>query len=206
MLTAVVLLLCAVGAGFPDAVPLCFTAPSTTETTTTITTTTTTTSQVENTVCPSEERPPGPNPDDRRLPAPGDVALVALFGLLGGALSSAFALRKLQGTATTYDVPLALALLKLPSGALTAIVGILLVRGEFIPGLSQLDNQPQILAYAFFFGIAQQVATRYLDSRAEAILGRVPGQVADADKARQPSPASEPPMPRVARWWQLWRR
>jgi hypothetical protein len=198
-----------VGATFPDAVPLCFTATTTSTTPTSTTTTTveaTTTTQVENTVCPSEERPPGPNPNDRRLPAPGDVALIALFGLLGGALSSAFALRKLQGTATTYDVPLALALLKLPSGALTGIVGILLVRGEFIPGLSQLDNQPQILAYAFFFGIAQQVATRYLDSRAEAILGRVPRNVADADRARRPSTTPEPPAPRVARWWQFWRR
>ena len=93
---------------------------------------------------------------------------------MGGALSGAFAIRKLSGQSTPYGVPVALSLLKLPSGALTAIVGILLVRGEFVPGLSQLDNQPQILAYAFFFGAAQQVATRFVDERAREVLGRVP--------------------------------
>ena len=84
-------------------------------------------------------------------------------------------------------MPVALSLLKLPSGALTAIVGILLVRGEFIPGLSQLDNQPQILAYAFVFGVAQQIATRYVDERAQQLLTTVPSKAA-GDRARGLSP------------------
>lgn len=84
---------------------------------------------------------------------------------------------------------MALSLLKLPSGALTAIVGILLVRGEFVPGLSQLDNQPQILAYAFFFGAAQQLATRFVDERAREVLGRVPTNAppSAADSAQEPA-------------------
>lgn len=106
-----------------------------------------------------------------------------MFGLLGGSLSGAFAIRKLQGTSNPYSVPVALSLLKLPSGALTAIVGILLVRGEFIPGLSQLDNQPQILAYAFVFGVAQQIATRYVDERAQQLLTAVPSKAA-GDRAK----------------------
>jgi hypothetical protein len=114
------------------------------------------------------------------LPAPGDVTLVALFGLLGGALSGAFAIRNLQGTSTPYSVPVALSLLKLPAGALTAIIGILLVRSEFIPGLSQLDNQPQVLAYAFVFGISQLIFTRYVDDRAQEVLSRVPSKGAAA--------------------------
>ena len=80
-------------------------------------------------------------------------------------------------------MPVALSLLKLPSGALTAIVGILLVRGEFIPGLSQLDNQPQILAHAFVFGVAQQIATRYVDDRAQMLLTTVPSKAA-GDRAK----------------------
>jgi hypothetical protein len=176
-LCAVVLALCVIGAAFPDAIPLCF-APSST-----------TAEQGAppgefTTVCPTEEQPPDPNAGaTRRLPAPGDVTLTALFGLLGGSLSGAFAIRKLQGTSNPYSVPVALSLLKLPSGALTAIVGILLVRGEFIPGLSQLDNQPQILAYAFVFGVAQQVATRYVDERAQQLLTTVPSKAA-GDRAK----------------------
>jgi hypothetical protein len=41
--------------------------------------------------------------------------------------------------------------LKLPAGALTAIAGLILILGDFIPGLSELDNQGQILAYAIVF-------------------------------------------------------
>jgi hypothetical protein len=206
-LTAVVAALCLAGAAFPDALPLCFDPPPTTQQETTDTTQdddpepdqttsqplTTTQEEQKDTVCPSEEQPPGPQTEDRRLPAHGDVTLVALFGLLGGALSGALAIRKIYGQSTPYAVPVALALLKLPAGALTAIVGILLVRGEFIPGLSQLDNQPQILAYAFFFGAAQQLATRFVDERGREILGRVPEKAATAsDEDRTREPSSEP--------------
>ena len=231
-LTAVVATLCVVGASFPDAVPLCFTPPSTTspqqetaavaqpatppttdddpeplQTTTTTTPPTTdddrepdqtttqgatkTTQKQKDTVCPSEEQPPSPRVKGRRLPAPGDVTLVALFGLLGGALSGAIAIRKMYGQSTPYGIPVALNLLKLPSGALTAIMGILLVRGAFVPGLSQLDSQPQILAYAFFFGIAQQFATQFIDRRAREVLGRVPTKTTPADEDKAKEPASE---------------
>ena len=188
-LTVVVIALCLIGASFPDAIPLCFAPTPTTQQPGTVTTTTTrppgpTTTLEANTICPSEEQPPEPNPAPRRLPAPGDVALTALFGLLGGALSGAFAIRNLQGTSTPYSVPVALSLLKLPAGALTAIVGILLVRGEFIPGLSQLDNQPQILAYAFVFGIAQLIFTRYVDDRAQEVLRGVPSTAAATPSRR----------------------
>ena len=55
---------------------------------------------------------------------------------------------KSQGHLDPYDVPVALAALKVPMGALTAILGLVAIQGEFIPGLSQLDSQGQILAYA----------------------------------------------------------
>jgi hypothetical protein len=165
--------------------------PEPDQTTTTQGATTTTQEEQRDTVCPSEEQPPGPRGKGRRLPAPGDVTLVALFGLLGGALSGGIAIRKMHGQTTPYGVPVALNLLKLPSGALTAILGILLVRGAFVPGLSQLDSQPQILGYAFFFGIAQQFATRFIDRRAREVLGRVPTKTTPADQDRAKEPASE---------------
>jgi hypothetical protein len=201
-LTMVVIALCLIGASFPDAIPLCFAPTPTTQQPGTVTTTTTrppgpttTTVGQPNTICPSEEQPPEPNPAPRRLPAPGDVTLTALFGLLGGALSGAFTIRNLQGTSTPYSVPIALSLLKLPAGALTAIVGILLVRGEFIPGLSQLDNQPQILAYAFIFGIAQIAVTRYVDDRAQEVLRQVPATAAAAPERRAADPQQAPQEP-----------
>ena len=102
--------------------------------------------------------------------------MVALLGLLGGGLSAAVSIRHLHGSSTPYDVPVALSLLKLPSGALSAVIGLVFIRGEFVPGLSQLDNQPQILAYAFLFGIAQQLVTRLVDRQAQDVLTKVPSK------------------------------
>jgi hypothetical protein len=42
----------------------------------------------------------------------GDVLIVALLGLLGGALAASVSIPNLEGTRTPYDVPVALALLK----------------------------------------------------------------------------------------------
>jgi hypothetical protein len=176
-----------VGAWQPDALPLCF-GP---EPTTPPGGVPEPVQGPPGTACPSEDAPPEPGTQARRLPAPGDVTLVALLGMLGGGLSAALSLRGLQGTSTPYDVPVALALLKLPSGAMSALVGLLFIRGEFIPGLSQLDNQPQILAYAFLFGIAQQLVTGTVDKKAQEILNKVPSKEPVSPKP-QPSLAEEP--------------
>ena len=182
-LTALVIAVCLVGAWRPDALPLCFGPPPPTP------------APVQGpagVACPSEEAPPTPGTVPRRLPAPGDVTLVALLGMLGGGLSGALAIRSLQGSSTPYDVPVALSLLKLPSGALSALVGLLFVRGGFVPGLSQLDSQPQILAYAFLFGIAQQLVTRLVDQQAQEILPASIQQAEEPVQRRSPPAAAGP--------------
>jgi hypothetical protein len=102
-----------------------------------------------------------------------DVPLVALLGLIAAALAAATALRRIHGTSTPYSLPVAVALLKLPSGALTAILGLLLMRGEFVPGLSALDSSAQIIAWAVIFGYSQQLFTRFVDDRAKTVLDNV---------------------------------
>ena len=168
-----------VGAWRPGAMPLCF-QPSNTAGTSLPPTT-----GGESFVCPSTTgfaaRPTG-----------GDVAIVALMGLLGGALSATFTVQKLRGTSTPYGVPVALAVLKLPAGALTAITGLMLLYGKFIPGLSELDSQGQILAYAILFGIAQHLVTRFVDQKAEAVLSNVPSKERGATSA-QPATEITPP-------------
>jgi hypothetical protein len=135
----------------PDLLPLCFTG-----------------SDPETFVCPSGEGAVGPSASD--------IWIVALMGLVGGALSAVVNIRSLRGTSTPYDAPVALALLKMPLGALTAVVGLVLVRGQFIPGLSDLDSQGQILAYAVLFGVAQHVLTRLVDQKAQALLNGLPAK------------------------------
>jgi hypothetical protein len=57
-----------------------------------------------------------------------------------------------RGSADPYSIPVALAMLKLPTGALTAFLGLLLVKAAFVPGLSGLDSSAQIIAWAVVFG------------------------------------------------------
>ena len=103
----------------------------------------------------------------------GDVALIELLGMMAAALSAALALRNIKGTSSPYSLPITLAVLKLPTGALTAVLAILLMRGDFVPGLSALDSSAQILAWAIIFGYAQQLLTQLVDRQAHTVLDNV---------------------------------
>lgn len=128
-------------------------------------------------------------------PTSGDVLAVALLGLLGGALAAALSIRNLKGTTTAYDVPVALAWLKVPLGALTAILALVAIRADFVPGLSALDSQEQILAYALIFGFAQQLLTRFLDQQAQTLLEGLPGKDVGDEPPRPPPTGSALPTP-----------
>jgi hypothetical protein len=66
--------------------------------------------------------------------------------------------------------------LKLPTGALTAVLGLLLMRGGFVPGLTALDTTPQILAWAVVFGASQQLFTGMVDRQGKSVLEDVGGK------------------------------
>lgn len=126
-----------------------------------------------------------------------DIVIVSLLGLLGGVLAGAVSINKLKGTSTPYDVPTALALLKAPFGAMTAVGAIIFIRGGFVPGLSDLDSQVQILAYAFVFGYAQQLLTGLIDKQAQTVLDSVPSMGA-AEQHPELLPEGSPLGPRGA--------
>jgi hypothetical protein len=181
VLTAVGLLLLAAGlvitgSAQPRWLPLCF-APQ----------------GMDSVVCPTSASPTGGTDEDpattaevdaaiRTTARSSDIAVVMIVGLAGAAVTSAAALRRLRGTSTPFAVPMALLLLKLPVGALTAFLGLLLLRGEFVPGLSALDSSGQILAWALIFGAAQQLVTGLVDKKAQAVLDSVGSAPMTTDK------------------------
>jgi hypothetical protein len=112
-----------------------------------------------------------------------DLIVVELVGLTAAAIAAAAAIRRIKGSSERYGLPVALAALKLPTGAITAFLGLLLMRGQFVPGLSALDTSAQILAWALVFGYAQQLFTRLVDQQGQTVLENVRG----ADKP-QPNP------------------
>jgi hypothetical protein len=139
-------------------------------------------------VCPTEQSefitppPPGQGPsnpdvDDvvRNTASSQDLFTVELVGLLAASVAAAAGLRGIRGTSTPFGLPVALAILKLPTGALTAFLGLLLMRGGFVPGLSALDTSAQILAWAVVFGYAQEMFTRLVDQQAHTVLDAVGG-------------------------------
>lgn len=184
--TSLGLALVAVGLGLlgalnPDAVPACFDAG-----TMTAEDVRGEASPVNQVVCPT---------GGTTGPTGGDIPLVLVVGLAAGAFAAALAVRGIRGTSTPYGVPVAIAVLKLPAGALTALFGVLMLRGGFIPGLSALDTQGQIIAYSVIFGYAQQVFTRLIDSQAQAVLDRSPSSepsTATAVRNGETAPAASP--------------
>jgi hypothetical protein len=107
---------------------------------------------------------------------PGDLALIEFVGVIAALVASVVALRNMRGTSTPYSLPVALAMLKIPLGALTAVLGLLLMSGGFVPGLSALDSSAQVLAWALIFGFSQQLLTRLVDQRAHSLLDNVGGR------------------------------
>jgi len=106
-------------------------------------------------------------------PDGNDVAIVEAAGLAAAVLAGALSIRHIQGTSTPqsgYSVPVLLVLLRVPVGALSALLGILLIHGKFIPGLSDLDTGPQIIAWAISFGIIQESLTRTIDRQGQRVL------------------------------------
>lgn len=104
---------------------------------------------------------------------PQDVMVVELIGLIAAAVAAAASIRTIKGSSERYGIPLALAMLKLPTGAVTAFLGLMLMRGNFVPGLSALDNPAQILAWALVFGFAQELFTRFVDQQGHSVLNTV---------------------------------
>jgi hypothetical protein len=102
-----------------------------------------------------------------------DLFVIEVVGLAAASVAAATALRNIRGSSEPYGLPVALALLKLPLGAMTAFLGLLLMRGQFVPGLSNLDTPAQILAWALVFGYGQELFTRMVDKQAHTVLDAV---------------------------------
>jgi hypothetical protein len=189
LMTALAVVLAVVGFVRPTMIPLCF-APED--------------GGQAVVVCPTTQSDPFPTTsgDDQPLPTgeeavdvdngirdaakPQDIMIVEMLGLTAAAVAAAAAIRNIRGSSERLGVPVALVMLKLPTGALTAFLGLLLMRGQFVPGLSALDTSAQILAWALVFGYAQQLFTRLVDRQGQTVLDSV-------NSAEQPAAASSGP-------------
>jgi hypothetical protein len=102
--------------------------------------------------------------------SPQDILLIEFVGFIAAALAAGFAIRNVRGGSDPYSIPLALAFLKLPTGALTALLGLVLIRAGLVPGIDSLDSSAEIIAWALVFGYAQQLFTGVVDRQAQSVL------------------------------------
>jgi hypothetical protein len=163
------------GSSRPDALPLCFAAS-------------------DRVVCPTNSARAANVDVDRVIQAvasPWDVPTVELVGLIAAALGAAATMRGFRGTSVPYILPIALVMLKLPTGALTAVLGLLLMRAGFVPGFGNLDSSAQVIAWAAIFGYAQQLFTRLVDVQAGVVLESF-GAGKNPLRRRRPAPAATP--------------
>jgi hypothetical protein len=159
----------ALGVAAPEKLPVCFQPVQ-------VTAGQTATPRI---VCPHNESvvPAGQDVDDAIAGTVDawDVPMIELLGLIAAGVAATVAFRRVRGTHTPYSVPVTLALLKLPLGALTAVLGLILMRANFVSGLSALDNSAQIIGWAVVFGYAQQAFTQFVDRKSQDLLEDVGG-------------------------------
>jgi hypothetical protein len=148
-------------------------------------------------VCPTREGPLGLAPRGLAWPlqvpppypwAPWDYVVIQLVGAIAAAVTGAATLHRLNKSGTAYNIPSALAVLKVPAGALTAVLGLLLMRADFVPGLSALDSPAQIIGWAIVFGAGQQLFTRIVDQQGTALIETAPS----ADQPQNKSSSARP--------------
>ncbi len=117
-------------------------------------------------------------------PHRGDIFVVELLGVFGATIIGSLAVRHMQGTETPYAVLLAALLVKLPTGALTAVGGLLLLKAGFVAGIGPM-SAPAMEAYAVLFGASQQAVTQLLDRQTQTVLNNVGTK--DTKDAKEPA-------------------
>jgi hypothetical protein len=125
-------------------------------------------------LCAPKTPSPATCPTGQLKPSGGDLFLVELLGLFSASLVGAVAIRRMQGTSSPYAVPMASLLVKLPTGALTAVGGLLLIRAGMLGPAIAVADTPQLIAYALIFGASQQTFTRLIDRQAQNVLNSIP--------------------------------
>lgn len=141
-------------------------------------------------LCASDHPAAATCPTGGWAPSGGDVFLVELIGLFSAGLMGSVAIRRMRGSSTPYAVPMASLLVKLPTGALTALAGLLLIRAGVLGPDVAAAARAQLVAYALIFGGSQQAFTRLIDIQTQNVLDSIPSRNRDA--AKPASPASHP--------------
>jgi hypothetical protein len=120
-----------------------------------------------------------------------DILLLGFAGLVGGSVGALILLLNAKVAGGPFTLPIAQAAVKLPAGAVIALVGLFAVQHGTL-GVLMPQAGDALVALALLFGVAQQALTRFIDKRANSLFGD-PKPVATADASRSASSLPNPP-------------
>jgi hypothetical protein len=106
---------------------------------------------------------------------------ISLLGCVGAFLSGIRSVSRTAGSRNPFSLSWWQTWLKLPVGALSAIVGVFALQSRAFPAMPA-TGWTELLMWAVAFGAAQQAITRFVDSRVRGLVGdaRVEDSVAAA--------------------------
>lgn len=99
---------------------------------------------------------------------PATIWQVELIGALAGFIVAIGVLGRLRGQGP-YSLRVAQAALKVPTGALTALVGMLMLQSETF-GIGPVETKVAFVGWAIVFGASQELITRLVDQKAAAVV------------------------------------
>jgi hypothetical protein len=143
-----VVLLAILGSAHPSYFPLCLQKQATTGATT---------------VCPTG----GNNPSR------ADLAFIMAIGGIGAVLAVATNLTSLKPIGVRYSLSVVQGLVKVPFGAITAMLGIIILSTQSNIGV--LATHAGLISTAVVFGYSQQIFTKLIDKRADDLVNQAGG-------------------------------
>ncbi|MGF7238727.1 MAG: hypothetical protein ACQSGP_27785, partial [Frankia sp.] len=106
----------------------------------------------------------------------GDVAIIALVGVLGAGASAVGAISTVRHFVDPYWTPIHQGLLKVPLGAIAAVLGVVSVEAGLEGGAGGATSQGGLLLLAFVLGYSQQLLTRIVDTRGSQVREGLSGE------------------------------
>jgi hypothetical protein len=123
--------------------------------------------------------------------SPADTIIIELVGAAGATVGTLLDLRRTRATPSPYGIPLTLATIKIPTGAILAVGGLLLLRGGFVPGVGEFSSTSEVLGAAGVLGYLQRLVTRPIETQA----GEVEKTVAGGPHRQTPAGAFDTALP-----------
>jgi hypothetical protein len=113
-------------------------------------------------------------PTGGKSPGQADLAFIMAIGGIGAVLAVATSLVGLKPTGVRYSLSVVQGLVKIPFGAITAMLGIIILSTQSNIGV--LATHAGLISTAVVFGYSQQLFTKLIDKRADDLLNQASGK------------------------------